>query len=244
MHSTYAYVMRTVDRTPRRNYLGETLRSIAQSCGEAAVGDHLILLDSGPSVSHTEIPWWAAEIDGMPHPNIYTSTVKLTNNQNALRALQIGLATGAEWIIHLEDDIQVCADLFGSIDRWLHKHATPAYHLFTFHTPYPHVRRAFEAGKESWKYPIHNFYGNQCWAMRRADAHLAVAFLEEKIPQWRSGQGFDLLLKEWAWATWTNAKYFLASCPSFVQHVGTESSLHFGRFHQNGSFPGTEWSYR
>jgi len=240
---TYAYVMRTVDRTarpkPARNYLGDTLQSLDQGGFFAAAKLHLV--DSSPS------PWLRDSFNG--HANVGGALYEChfadrvyTNNENALRALMIGLGTGADWIVHLEDDIAVCRDLPGSIDRWLTEYASEHYVLYTFHTPYRQVQDRHAQGLATWPYPVQAFYGNQCWAIRRADAEDLATYLTTRIPTWTTGQGFDLIIKEWA--NHAGESFFLASCPSFVQHIGRESALHLGRFHENGSFPGTDWSYQ
>src|SRR5690606_13693649 len=137
----------------------------------------LIVVDSGsPDVA----AYLAREVT--PHVpagrcRVVTSAQRLTNNQNALRALEVGLATGADWIVHLEDDLLVCQDLLGSIDRWLTRHAHAHRHLYAFHTPYRQVAQAALSGLETWDYPIGAFYGNQCWAMRRAAAASAAAWI-------------------------------------------------------------------
>lgn len=238
-----AFVMRTLDRTPRRNYLGATLQALQAS----GFRGPLTLVDSSPSSWLTDAgldpdDTWFSLTDCVV--TVQPTAVSLTNNQNALRALRIGLATGRPWIVHLEDDLDVCRDLDGAIARWLTDHVHVDRHLYTFHTPYREVRQAYTRGETAWAYPIKGFYGNQCWAIRRDDAASLADYLETAIPTWSSGQGFDLLIKQWAKVVWPDIGYFLASVPSFVQHVGTESSLHFPRFHQNGSFPGRDWTYQ
>ena len=243
----YALVMRTLDRSPRQNYVGHTLRALARSGLWASdVPFTLTLVDSGsPDVeSFLESDVFPAVPGGLERFEVAFAPRRLTNNENAARALRLGIATGADWIVHLEDDIDVCADFLGSVDRWLAKNARKDRHLYTFHTPYSEVEKLAKGGRAtSWDYPVNAFYGNQAWAMRRADAESALAFAEKRIPTLKSSKAFDLMLKEWARETWPAVGYFLASVPSFAQHVGRESSLHFGRFHTNQSWRGPEWRY-
>jgi hypothetical protein len=235
--------MRTVDRSPRTNYLSDTLLRL----NRAKFWEHrlpmtpLILVDSGspnPARYFAGIAEDRRVVVDLPGR-------RLTNNENALRALRLGLQATAEWILHLEDDIDVCDDIMVSIDAWLGDHAGPTgliYPFYTFHAPYKGVRDAMNRGEASWEYPLSAFYGNQCWAIRRAAAASLADYLEATIPTWSSGQGFDLITKQWAQSL--GYTHLLASAPSFVQHVGKESSLHLGRFHENASWPGREWSYR
>lgn len=244
---TVVYVMRTLDRRPATNYLGDTLAAWSRS-HSTGTPPELHLIDSGGSADLQGFIVDALNTAGAPAPRHFhpaPDNVRLTNNQNALRALQIGhrAAPLADYLVHLEDDIDVCRDLDGSIRRWLRDYGGVASALYTFHTPYRQVRQRFLAGESIWEYPIRAFYGNQCWAMPMDLVPSAIRFLEKTIPTWNSGQGFDLLLKRWAQETWKGHEHFLASCPSFVQHVGEQSSLHPGRFHQNGSWPGRQWTY-
>lgn len=244
-----AWVMRTVDRRPKAtNYLGATLARLDDVAPTTGLLP-LYLVDSG-----SPHPTWVTETiaalnEGLPLAHLdvelITSEVRLTNNQNAIRALEVGLDTGKPWIVHLEDDLDVIDDVFTGIAAWLGDHDGSPFErfpLYTFHAPYKGVREAVTRGHDFWRYPISVFYGNQCWAVRRIEALSLVDFLRVRVPTWSSGQGFDLLIK--AWATERGHTHFLASAPSFVQHLGVESSLHLGRFHQNSSWPGRAWSYK
>jgi hypothetical protein len=265
-----AWVLRTVDRRPRgaTNYLTDTLRRLRAVSPDAPGVTTLYLVDSGspdpgwlveairavePSttfddaghVDDTDARALAADDPQLAHLSILPvyHYRALTNNENAIEALTVGLAANRPWIVHLEDDVDVIDGFFDGVAAWLTDHALPAtpYLLYTFHTPYAAVRHTVALGQTSWRYPIPRFYGNQCWAIRRDAAERLLAYLRVHVPTWSSGQGFDLLIKKWATAE--GETHFLASAPSFVQHVGVESSLHLGRFHQNSSFPGRQWRY-
>lgn len=244
-------VMRTMDRAPRTNYLSETLAGLARArFWDARFWEArsieirpLYLVDSGGGSEE-----WYRLLTGLPEGAGLDLRVcsqpagrKLTNNQNGLLALEIGLASGADYIMHLEDDLAVCADFGQAVGLWLREHAHPSIPFYTFHTPYRQVREAFGLGRTAWVYPARMFYGNQCWVMSRPMAESAVDYLRVHVPLWRSTQGFDMLLK--AWLAARGDEGLLASVPCFVQHVGEDSSLG-NRFHNNQSWPGVDWTYR
>jgi hypothetical protein len=232
----YGVMVRTFDRG-RVNYLEQTLESFQRSIApHALVSGSLHLFDSG-----SPDPAW---LDGYPGVHHFPER-KLTPNENAV-ALMRGVAeVDCDWALFLEDDIIFCDDFLGSVDRWLTEHASPDRHLYSFYTPYKEVQNAAERGDTYWQYPIKNFYGTQCLAMRREDMLSAADGLELIMATWHSTKGYDLLLKAWAKETWPKIDYFLASAPSFVQHIGTESAISSAAaFHSNGSFQGEAWSYK
>lgn len=230
----YGVMIRTYDR--QRNYLRETLADFERSiAGHPPVPYELHLFDSGSPDPH-----W---LDGLPGVHHFP-TEKLTPNQNAVALMHGTAETDCEWILFMEDDISFCDDFLGSVDRWLTEYATEGRRVYTFYTPYHEVEKAFNRGESAWDYRIDKFYGTQCIAMRREDALAAAKMIEMRLLSWQSSKGYDLLIKDWAKQKWPGIHDFLASVPSFVQHVGEESSINSGRFHSCTSFQGPDWSYK
>lgn len=267
MNLKYSIVIGTLDRSPRVNYLGQTLRNLKRSgLWDSPIPFRLDIIDSGSldAKAHFDAevypfipyPMSSARLI-LHHLEPLPETVQVpqfairdkvhgqlrrSRNGNAIECLKIGIATGAPWILFIEDDVDVCDDVLGSIDRWLIEHGRRDRHLYTFATPYRAINAAWDRGMTSWDFPVKSFYGNQALAFTRADAISAVSFIEQRMTTWDTGQGFDLLLKEWATTVW-RAEVFLSSVPSFVQHIGEESSLHFGRFHRASGWSGQDWKY-
>lgn len=267
MTPKYSIVIGTIDRAPRKNYLGETLINMRRSgIWDSPVPFRLDIIDSGS-------PNARAYFDEQIYPNIPNATgsprigihymeplannvqvpqfaikdketgqLHRSRNANALECLRIGIASQAPWILFVEDDVDFCRDFLGSVDRWLARHARRDRHLYSFATPYKGVCQAWEQGLTSWDFPARNFYGNQALAFSRSDAISAENYIRRRLPTWDTGQGFDLLLKEWALGSF-RCEFFLSSVPSFVQHMGQESSIHFGRFHAVSGWAGRDWSY-
>ena len=166
-------------------------------------------------------------------------SMERTRNQTGVACLEAGLATGAEWILFLEDDIQVCADFLGSVDRWIDQRPQPAAPtLYTFYCPFG--RASYEGMDGAWDYPLHLFNGCQAFALRSEDASGALEYLWRLLPTWGSPGGFDRLLSAWLLAC---GGQILASVPSFVQHVGYQTAMGYPHWHQSPTWPGPEWSY-
>lgn len=232
----FGVMVRTVDRASQKNYLAETLASFDRSiAGHPEIPYELHLFDSG-----SPDPSWLAGLPGIHH----FPGKKLTPNMNAVAQMRGIAAIDCDWALFLEDDIIFCADFLGSADRWLSQYATPDIHIYSFYTPYSEVLQAFKRGEGAWAYPISGFYGTQCLALRREDALSAAEGIEKLALKWHSSKGYDLMIKAWAKETWPMQRNFLASAPSFVQHIGVESSISSGRFHANSSFQGEQWSYK
>jgi hypothetical protein len=232
--------MTTMDRSkldpPRRNYLHDTLASFAASGpARAGVSYELHLFDTGSSD-----PTWLDGVAGEHH----FPAKRLRANQNVVALLRAGAEADCEWVIWLEDDLAFCSDFLGSIDRWLTEHAREDRRVYAFHASYQEVLEAFERGETAWDYPIDYFYGTQCIAMRPEDAASSADKIEELALAWRASAEHDLMIKNWAKERWPEIDCFLASVPSFVQHTGSESTLHLGSLQENPSFQGPDWSYR
>lgn len=252
-----AFVMRTVDRAlgkvqrhePDRewqNYLGTTLHNLA--AGGLFTTQRrwtLDVIDSGSSPfylpSRGMLEFGRYEPEGVVRYHV--SEERLTANQAALKALTIGVERKADWIVFLEDDIDVCSRFVESVEDWLADHAKPEHNLYAFCAAYQGVREAKNQALGAWLYPIAKFYGTQAVAFRHEDAEKAVVYLSRERQFTEQFGGFDLALKRWALYCWRYHTHFLASAPSFVQHIGRESSLHLGRFHDYVSWPGPAWSY-
>lgn len=227
----YGVMIRTVERQP--NYLRQTLADFERSIsGHEPIPYELHLFDSGSPDGN-----WLAGLPGTHH----FPAQKLTPNQNAVALMQGVAEVDCDWVLFMEDDISFCDDFLGSVDRWLSEHGNQN-RVFTFYTPYREVDNAFKGGQSSWGYQVEKFYGTQCLAMRPQDALSAAKALDRIAKTWHSTKGYDLLLK--AWAKEQGIRSFLASAPSFVQHIGTESSISSARFHACSSFQGPDWSYK
>lgn len=248
----YSFVLLTCDRSPKPNYVTQTLSSLFRS----TLPDDcrfLTYINGVSSPEHIDVyltcPYDTArvihttdEYEVNPGVNFYVS-----------RALELGidqLSNPNDWLIFMEDDLLFCADFFNSIRRWLDRNATNDRRLYSFGCPYFQSIKpndftgSFESDVWSY-YPTESFYGTQCFAVRRDDAIDIAAYLShaEFTNKFQPGE-YDLGIAEWSSRRYPELGYFAASRPSFVQHVGIESSIRpDGPYFNFPSFPGTEWSY-
>jgi hypothetical protein len=227
MH-TVAVVITTFDRSQRgkRNYLGDTLQHLERS---------------GLWASRT--PWTLTLVDGGSPPGYPACEVRgdllddplvrivrppagqvLTCNENAAAAWRIAGATGAPWVLVLEDDIDVCADFLDETQCWLEQHARPDRHLYPLGCPHRDVEAVAAAGGTAWEYPIGHYWGSQGTAARHADAVSLGAYLTAH-PRHASGSTYshDWVMADWAREQWPEIAHFLTPAPGLVQHVGRES---------------------
>lgn len=243
-----AVVMTTLDRAPRRNYLGETLENLVRGgVWKSPRLKSFWLVDSGSKdVGGYIYDQGAPDVDG----NIYldtwwSSTVEpRLARENVARALLLGADTDAPWILFCEDDIDVCADFLDSVGAWLDDHAHPDCHVYAFGAAYDHICTMYYCGESSWAYPIDAFYGTQCFALRNADARNLAAWLDTHplVNGVDAPGAYDISMHEWAKTNWPTVDNFGASVPNFVQHMGDESSIGSG-FYQFPMWPGRDWSY-
>lgn len=233
----------TVDREGT-NFLGQTLRNLERSgwfrSPEVAA---LWVVDSGSPKGYVEQE--AGELVSRCRVDIPEE--QRTLNGNACRALQLAAAEDADFVLMMQDDIDVCDDFAGSVCRWLVEHHDEAHLLYSFGTTWPAIQAAAAAGWTSAPYPIAQFYGTQCYALSITRARHLAEWFERSWPLLsldHHGRNVydDILLHRWAAETDPDATHFLASAPSFAQHVGTVSSIRSKLF-TFPSWPGREWSY-
>ena len=244
-HLKFAVVMRTADRTPRRNYLEETLASLSRSglfsSGPSSPDFTLTLFDSGVGESSFIGEAIAASIaqPDRHQVEVVPAERRFTPNENSERALRGGAERAGDdgWVVFVEDDLWFCRDWLGSIERWLCAYAVEERRLYTFHT-----NASSDEVADQRDDPIDGFFGTQCYALRSPDAVTAAAF-SEKI--YRRTSGHDMMLKEWAFVHWPQYDCFSASVPSFVRHMGEESSIQMGPLQDCDyrSFPGEDWTF-
>jgi hypothetical protein len=234
-------VMVTMDRSPGKNYLEQTLRNLANSDLLTCERLHsLCIVDS--KAGH-----WAYDIaddllQDCPTVKVFSRDEDVMANENVSDALYIGHQTRTDWTIFLEDDIDVCGQFFESVGRWLDDYGHPSHKVHAFGAAYPQVEERHRDGLPFWEYPVDQFYGTQCFAVDNSTAfHLSEYIMEHKLSREPDGTGWDLLMADWAGP----GSVFLASCPSFVQHIGMTSTVRPRKnIHTFDSWPGNDWSYK
>lgn len=256
-----ALTMRTHDRSvghgditpgPRKNYLGETLTNMLRAgvLEAPSLTDFIINGDLADTSEFFESQVPQAYLSS-PKFLAVTATERLTSNLNAARALEMGACSESvpDWVLFCEDDLDVCDDFIEGIAAWLERHQTEDIRLYTFGSA------AAEPGLHGLgKQRIVAFYGTTCYAMRRADAESMAKYILEN-PRYTGGRFegtndgadvcHDLHFHQWHVKFYPDVKWIGFSLPSFVQHIGAESSIS-NRTHEitYKSWLGREWRYR
>jgi hypothetical protein len=229
-----AVVMITVDRFPATNYFRSAIQNLIR----------------GRMFTSSRLQSFTVVDSGSPHPldhlspllgvwaSYDTATQKRNPTENVIQALELGASKRAKWVLFLEDDIDVCGDFLDSIGAWLDEHEVIDRLVYSFGVCYDEIERLAQEGKSFWNYPVDSFYGTCCFAVHRENAESLAEYLKRDV----SITSYDLTMAAWA-KTW-GQKFFLASVPSFVQHIGAESGIRPGSAPISySSWPGATWSY-
>lgn len=242
-----AVVMRTIDRSPRRNFLGKTLGSFARS--GVFESDHFASMDIVDSGSPDPLGYF--EYEAAPHVEASHDILvhhgeELTPNACATRAHEAALIRDSDWVLFCEDDINVCGRFLDSVALWLADHADPSYPLYSFGANYVQVSEFTHQGRTCWPYPVDSFYGSQCYAVSaEANRELVPWLADHPLPSCAppgcDERGHDLRLQDWGRDR--DAEFFLATVPSFIDHIGYDTAMGC-RFYTFRSWPGPDWSYQ
>lgn len=232
--------IRTADRTPKRNYLGQTVRSLLAG-GVRAEDIHVV-----PTNDHLE--WLSGQIGGL-NVHVHAPGTQRTANENGIAQVDVLKTHPADWIVMSEDDLEWCGDPFGSMARWLEDHATRSrlmYRFFSFGKLQPWSDAASEADLREQR-------GSQVVALRADDAFRFACWARQHRLTWRPvgapfqdrpHDGFDKLLGYWALQANPKMTTGLVSKPFFVRHLGVESSIHSRGVTMDKQFAGTHWRYQ
>lgn len=232
-----AIAIKTVDRSPEPNYLGQTLRNLERAGVFESEHFHSLTIVDGGSVD------LAAYImsESVSQMDAIVDHAERTLQQNARRAIKVAASTDADWCLVLEDDIDVCDDFLGSVARWLEEHASDEFPMYVFGANYQNVALEEALNETLWRYPIGYFYGAQALAWKReVAAELAEWLGPDPDYDGNRDRHHDLLLRRWAEEK--GFEHFGGTVPAFVQHIGKSSTLGNVYF-QFGTWRGPNWRY-
>lgn len=256
----FALSLITVDRHPRPNYLEQTLRNFERGgVFDSPLFHSLSIADSGvgtgwPDRALTFAGWqatvgrqdlWHRAGGSLSRVQVCRAAGTRPSAVNAAAALDAGIRTGCEWILFFEDDVDVCGDFLESVHRWISLYATPDYHVFPFGANYPHVQIAADKLEYTWEYDTHLFYGSQCFAIRATDARSLADYWHSnpEVPG-ATDMAIDIMVAQWHRIKFPAQPHFLASAPSFIQHIGRASYATTKEVtHKFQSWPGPFWSF-
>lgn len=163
-------VMITVDRSPKQNYLRQTIENLSR--GRVFTSERLrsftlfvgqpVKQSDAMSVDRPLSPYETLIADLSPLFHAIADDYRLLPCENAGRALTIGaeLTPANGWMLFLEDDIDVCDDFLGSVGRWLDLYAPKnddEYAIYQFGCPYIPAERSNTSDvwwfSDRWVYP-------------------------------------------------------------------------------------------
>lgn len=243
----YNIVMRTKDRTPKKNYIIETLKSFfANNDDLDLLNKFIIQCDNGKH----EFITYNTEFEKLRNEKlfIHCNLILLTPNLNASEALCIEQNSETIYTIFIEDDIIFCKDFLKEVDWYVKE--LKNFICLTFHCPYKEILEEKKKNNYFWKYPLEKFYGTQCFLMHSFNMQEFGKFIklfanEKNIKNLKmkyNSNGstpmiykcLDFWLKEFIYYKFKQ-EYIYATVPSLVQHIGVESTLG-NKFHENQSF--------
>jgi len=242
MPPRFCIVISTADRSPGDNYLLDTLENLqASGVFSSRIPHELVIVDTGKGVRHrAQAEIWLAT-RGIP-ATVITPEEKCSGLRNAAEGLKYASLT-ASWVIFLEDDVETCGMFLESVSAWLSDLPESEYDFHPLCAGYS-SKAGRERTQKVWEFPISAFYGTQGYVVSRQVARSIGVYLDELEDQTHQRFGHDMAIKAWANKRWPELIYFQAPGMDFVQHIGKNSSIHPGRFHQYPHFGGLRWTYR
>lgn len=255
-----AVVIPTVDREPAApNTLPKMLENLARSGAWQSPRLHSVhIVDSGVGTD-----WPDRALRGLAythHPSIgpepgiiqvHGSTRRRLSTPNVAETLGAGAECGADWVLFCEDDVDFIADFVGAVGRWLDDHAAPPVTVYRFTALNAAMESKECRARGAWDYPVAQSWGTQCMAMRsHLAADLSSWLLAHPLYRHKDGRmadgAYDLEMHRWA--AERGLTHFVASVPSFCQHIapyGKDSAIWKERPWpvEFPTWPGREWTY-
>lgn len=140
------------------------------------------------------------------------------------RALVVALREASrrpcDAVLFMEDDIVVCDRFPQRVTEFVARHWTQAV-MWDFATFYREILECLDRGEDYWDCPVENFWGNQCFAMRRDAAISYARFVDvntDSIPGYA-----DILYRHWMPSSF-GVDVVRCAVPSLAQHTGIEST--------------------
>lgn len=161
-------------------------------------------------------------------------------NQNTDHVFRQALMDETDWILFLEDDIEIADDFLGSADRWLTDYARPTTHLYPMGCG---VRRAYlkarDAGARAWEWPLKEFFGATALMLRPSFVRgFCDLYASPERPDWFvDPTGLDENLKQYHLRCEPTAM-LRTPIPCLMDHRGAVSSQTTAEPHWTGEYPG------
>lgn len=217
-------VIRTIDRGTRSHYLTSTLAGLAH---QQIPPERIHVFPTAPDVR-----WIDERSRSRCTLHVPARTYRATENMG----IALSGAPACDWVVHLEDDVQLCQDFLGSVSRWISTQVTDTYRLVSFFTPSMKgpMKQAHQRRRSALPFPLERWTSGVAVALRWADAQACGRWILETAPVWRTGpeypawathRGADKMIAAWQRVAYPSCPQALASVPCLVEHVGRVSSL-------------------
>lgn len=181
------------------------------------------------------------ETHTLTHPlvrGVHISANRLPND-NAVHVCRAAIRDAADWVLFLEDDIDIIDDFIGSVDRWLTDVQEPLLQFYPLGSALKRdMRHAIATQARTVRWPIRHFYGITAVAFR-TDALATFCDVVSSNPPWMIPvYALDENLKRWHRRTYPTQTDTLTPAPCFVNHLGAQSSQRMAPEHFTGDYPG------
>ena len=203
----------TVDRSPRANFLANTVASLRASglLHHPAFSLHIFHSGENANINDANLE------DG--NITLHTAPDRRHFNLGLVNALRHASSLNPDFVLFMEDDIEVCPDFPDYVISTLAEFSADP--LMDFVTYYEEVMNRYLDGERCIDMPADSFYGTQCFAMTRENA-LSYADFVERNHQVKPGFA-DVWFDSWL-EDCDRPRTVSCAVPSAAQHTGVEST--------------------
>ncbi|GJL81961.1 MAG: hypothetical protein DHS20C01_15950 [marine bacterium B5-7] len=214
-------VMITVDRSPKKNYLSESLASLERSGWFSYADCNLVVINASPdSDTHLSNVVSRLAVSSANNFTVIATPERLGCTKATQFALQHAAWHECDWVLFMEDDIEVCRDFPERVMDFLQDHGGDQL-LCDFVTCYDDVLDRYLKGELFWDMPAVLYYGNQCFALKR---HVVKSYADYIDRSDGKRPGFpDVWIADWLMTQYTQTM-LRAAVPSLAQHRGDQST--------------------
>lgn len=260
----YLIVMRTINRDYSindytDNFIHTTINSLIKSdLFKSKCDFEFHLFDGGVPLNDKLLPI-SIEKPSIEYLNkykylkntfIHCADKYLTKNENWLRMISETKYIVYDYLIMLEDDLVFCNKWIESINLFCNKYENLLnnHPFISFYASYKEIEKEYKKGKEYWdQYTAEQFYGTQCILFKKKKAlecfdYISngienindIVFKKPRNTELLKIRCIDLWIQEWLMNKYPDSNV-VASCPSFVQHIGEKTASHLN-LHQSFKF--------
>ena len=208
-------VMLTADRSPRQNYVGDSVNSLRAS----GLLDH-------PEVSFTLLHFGRSNANLAPIQDNHSGMnivigPQRNYNFSVVKALRQAANTNADIVLFMEDDILVDKGL-ADIVLAAFKSFGEDQKIIDFVSYYDGIYEHYFLGHNFLDMAANTYYGNQCFAMPNEAARSFADFVDQESAD---KPGFcDVWIADWLQANnWGDT--VRCAVPSVAQHMGRDSNF-------------------